>query len=453
MKRPCLRWLGLALAAGLASAAAVDSSQDMKLAVGRSVVIDYAADVGKISTSNPDVVDAVAVSSREVLLHAKAQGLSTIIIWSRGGQRTIYSVVVDQNLAPVRQLLLDTFPGVDIQLQAARDSISLTGTVPSQAVAERAGALVTPFAKAVVNNLQVVTTTAEKQVVLRVKFAEINRGASTAFGVNILSTGLLNTIGGITTGQFSPAQPTELKGTIPGTATGATSEFTISDALNVFAFRPDLNLAAFVRALQSKNLLQILAEPNLVTTNGKEASFLVGGEFPVPIIQGGANAGAVTIMFKEFGIRLTFKPELSQHNTIKMYVKPEVSTIDLTNSVTLSGFLIPALATRRMETNIELGEGQSFIIAGLIDDRVTETLNKVPGLANIPILGALFKSKSENRTKTELIVMVTPEVTTPLNAADVKPLNLPRVMLSPQLSAPSGTLAKDLEENQGGKKK
>lgn len=431
MNKHCLRWLGLTLAAGVAWAAAVDTSQDLKLAVGKSVVIDYAADVGRISTSNPDVVDAVAVSSREVLLHAKAQGLSTIIIWSRGGQRTMYNVVVDQNLTPVRQLLQETFPNLDIHLLAARDSLSLTGSVPSQAVADRAAALVAPFAKAVVNNLRIVTAEAEKQVVLRVKFAELNRNATSQFGVNLLATGFLNTIGGITTGQFSPPQPTQLKGVIPGSATGATSEFDISDALNIFAFRPDLNLAGFVKALQSQGVLQILAEPNLVTTNGKEASFLVGGEFPVPIVQGGANAGAVTIMFKEFGIRLTFKPEISQHDTVKMYVKPEVSTIDLANSVTLQGFLIPALATRRMETNIELGMGQSFIIAGLVDDRVTESLSKVPGLANIPILGALFKSKSENRTKTELIVMVTPEVTTPVSAADVKPLNLPKTMLPP----------------------
>jgi pilus assembly protein CpaC len=190
-------------------------------------------------------------------------------------------------------------------------------------------------------------------------------------------------------------------------------------------------------------VLQILAEPNLVTTNGKEASFLVGGEFPVPIVQGGANAGAITILFKEFGIRLTFKPEITGHETIRMHVKPEVSTIDLTNAVSLSGFTIPALATRRMETDIELGPGQSFVIAGLVDDRVTETLSKIPGLANIPILGVLFKSRQENRTKTELIVMVTPEVTAPVNAADMRPLppmpkqTLPNLLVVPPAAAPA----------------
>jgi len=456
MKTSSAGWLCWGLAASLAWSAIPEPNQDMKLCVGRSVVIDYAADVGRISTSNPEVVDAVAVSSREVLLHAKGQGLSTVIIWSRGGQRTVYSVFVDQNLDPVRKLLQDTFPNLDIQVQAARDSLSLTGVVPSQAVADRAAALVTPFAKAVVNNLQVGSREPDKQVLLRVKFAELNRNVSTALGVNLLSTGMLNTIGAITTGQFAAPRPTELKGSIPGQNQGATSQFSISDALNVFAFRPDLNLAAFVKALQSKGVLQILAEPNLATTNGKEASFLVGGEFPVPIVQGGASAGAVTILFKEFGIRLTFKPELTDRKTIKMYVKPEVSTIDLTNSVSLSGFTIPALATRRMETNIELGEGQSFIIAGLIDDRVTENMSKVPGLANIPILGMLFKSRSENRTKTELIVMVTPEITAPVNAADVK-LTPPKETLQLQLLPAQGPGAPaksaPAPPQRGGKKK
>ena len=457
MKKPCVGWLGLALAASLGAAPAAGTGEDMKLSVGKSVVIDYATDVGRISTSNPDVVDTVAVSAREVLLHAKAPGLATIIIWSRGGQRTVYSVVVDQNLAPVRQLIEETFPNLDIHLQAARDSLSLTGTVPNQAVADRAAALAAPFAKAVVNNLQVVTAGPEKQIVLRVKFAELNRVASSAFGVNLLSTGASNTVGATSTGQFSSSAASQVKGAIPGQSQGTTTTFSISDALNIFAFRPDLNLGAFIKALQNRGVLQILAEPNLVTTSGKEASFLVGGEFPVPIVQGGAATGSVTIMFKEFGIRLTFKPELSDHKTIRMYVKPEVSTIDLSNSVTLSGFTIPALATRRVETNIELGEGQSFIIAGLIDDRVTESLSKVPGLAGIPILGALFKSRSENRTKTELVIMVTPEITAPVNAADLKALNMPKEMLPLQMLVPAGAAASPAapppERGRRGKKK
>ncbi len=236
----------------------------------------------------------------------------------------------------------------------------------------------------------------------------------------------------ISTGQFGSARADKLTGSIPGQIEGTTSEFTISDALQVFAFRPDLNLSTFLSALKTEGLLQILAEPNLVTSAGKEASFLVGGEFPVPVLQGGSNAGAVTIQFREFGIRLNFLPELTSNDTIRMYVKPEVSTIDVTNAVQFSGFTIPALATRRMETNIELAEGQSFVIGGLIDDRAQATFNAIPGLSSIPILGELFKSRQKSKSKNELIVMVTPEIVEPLNRDDPKTLpNMPMEFLKP----------------------
>jgi len=199
------------------------------------------------------------------------------------------------------------------------------------------------------------------------------------------------------------------------------TSISLADALNIFAFRPDLNLAVVIKALESKNVLQILAEPNLMTTNGKEASFLAGGEFPVPVLQGGGAAAAVTVQFREFGIRLKFLPIITSNGTIKMHIQQELSTIDLNNAVVFSGFTIPALATRRTETDVELGAGQSFAIAGLIDDRVTDILNKIPGLANIPILGNLFKTRSRTKNKSELVVLVTPEEILPYNPADPKP--------------------------------
>ncbi len=426
--RPVLWALGLAgtwwLAGGRVAQAAQGQPQfqELRLAVGRSLVMDFPGDIVRISTGNPEVVDAVAVSLREVLLNGKGQGASTVVVWTGAGERSFFTVTVDLNLESIQNLVRETFPGLDIRVQAARDSVSLIGRVPSKEVGERATALVAPLAKAVVNNLQVISPGPEKQIVLRVKFAELNRTAAHSFGVNLMSTGAANTPGLAGTNQFTLGQrPIDVQGVIPGQVQGTTSKFTISDALNVFAFRPDLNLAAFVRALETKHLLQILAEPNLVTTNGKEASFLVGGEFPVPVVQGGASVGAVTVVFKEFGIRLTFQPVLTEHNTIKMFVRPEVSTIDLANSVVLSGFTIPALASRRMETHLELGVGQSFLIAGLLDERVTESLFRIPGLAHIPILGALFRSRQENKTRSELIVVVTPEVTTPAASIQMQP--------------------------------
>lgn len=405
-------WAGLQMWAQTAAT-------ELRVTVGRSAVIDYPRDIARISTSNPEVVDAVAASTREILLHARSYGTATVVVWSKNGDRSFYDIKVDHDLEPLRKILAATFPGEDIQVESAKDSIALTGTVSSKAVAEHAGALASAMAKTVVSNLGV-REMVEKQILLRVKFAEMDRSLDSNFAVNLVSTGAANTPGRITTGQFAAPSFSDLAGSIPGRSEGASSRFTVTDALNVFAFRPDLNLAAFVAALQSRGYLQILAQPNLVTSDRKEASFLVGGEFPVPVLQGGANAGAVTIQFREFGIRLTFTPELTANDTIKMYVKPEVSTIDISNAVSFNGFTIPALATRRMETNIELGEGQSFVIAGLMDDRARESFSRIPGLSHVPILGEMFKSREKAKSKSELIVMVTPEIVEALEPAEAE---------------------------------
>lgn len=403
----------LALVACPGRSYAQTGAEDLRLTVGRSVVIDYPADIRQISTSNPEVVDASPVTKREVLVHGKGLGTATLIVWNRSGERTFYSITVEANLDPLRRLLKETFPYEDIRAQSSRDSISLTGVISAPAIGERAAALAAPFGKAIVNNLQLSAPAVEKQIVLKVKFAELDRTKATQFGVNILSTGATNTIGRATTGQFDA-------GTVDTGSGGRT--LTISDALNIFAFRPDLNLAAFIKALQNEAILQILAEPNLVTTNGKEASFLVGGEFPVPIVQGGSNASAVTIQFREFGIRLVFTPLITPNKTIKMHLRQEVSTIDVSNAVTLNGFTIPALATRRAETDVELTEGQSFIVAGLMDNRDTESYSKIPGLGNLPIFGNLFRSRDKKQSRSELVMVVSPEIAHPLAPGEAVPL-------------------------------
>ena len=437
----------IALAALCAVASPGQNVQELKLTMGKSIVIDYPADIARISTSNPEVADYVAVTTREILINAKSHGTATLIVWSRSGQREFYTITVEHNLEPIRKILKSTFPNEDIQVQAARDSLSLTGTVSSQMVSDRAVALVTPLVKTVLNNMRLAPQKAEKQIMLRVRFAELNRNASRSFGVNFVSTGAGNTIGRITSG----GTPAPIPGSIGGGGGSSNSSlFSITDALNIFAFRPDMNLGVFVKALQAQGVLQILAEPNLVTTNGKEASFLVGGEFPVPILQGGSNAGSVTVQFREFGIRLTFNPQVTDSGTIKLHVKPEVNTLDLANSVSIAGFSIPALATRKIETNIELGEGQSFVIGGLMDDRVTDSMSKIPGLSAIPLLGNIFKSRTENKSNSELIVLVTPEITMPLNASDPRPkIEFPREFMEhavppsvPQSTSPSSSKSK-----------
>jgi pilus assembly protein CpaC len=232
-------------------------------------------------------------------------------------------------------------------------------------------------------------------------------------GMNLFSTGATNSIGAISTQQFSPPSLSN----IPGTASAPTTA-SLSSLLNLFIFRPDINLGATIAALQTQGVLQILAEPNLLTANGKQGSFLAGGEYPYPVVQGvtGSGAGAITIQFKEFGVRLDFIPTITPRGTIHLQVAPEVSSLDFANGLSISGFTIPSLDTRKVKTEIELSEGQSFAIGGLLDNRTTKNFSKIPFIGDVPVLGKFFQSQSITKTNTELIVIVTPEIVAPIPA-------------------------------------
>ncbi len=412
--RAALAGLSLLLSLTLGAAAARgQSAEELRMTVGKSVVIDYPSDVRQISTSNPDILDASPVTTREILLHGKGLGNATMVVWSKTGERTFYNVTVDLNLESLRKAFKDSFPGEDINPLGSRDSVTLNGHISNKEVGDRAVALASGFTKTIVNNLQV-GTSIEKQILLRVKFAELDRSKELQYGVNLF--GLAGqTLAGTSTGQFG-SNPTITPGSL-----GQPATYTIGQALNMFAFDAKLNLGAFVKALEAETILQILAEPNLVTTNGKEAFFLVGGEFPVPTLQGGGNSGAVTVQFREFGIRLRFTPVISANNTIKMHLAQEVSTLDFADGVSFNGFSIPALSTRRTETDVELGQGQSFVVSGLLDNRESESFDKLPIIGDIPILGHLFRSRDVKKQRTDLVLIVTPEVTLPLGPNDPRP--------------------------------
>jgi pilus assembly protein CpaC len=413
--RPAQRRSALLVLGFLLGAAASfgQSAEDLRLTVGKSVVIDYPSDIRQISTSSPEIVDASPVTTREILLHGKGLGNATLVVWSKTGERTFYNVTVDLNLDSLRKILKDSFPNEQIVPESSRDSLTLNGKVSSKEVADRAIALANTFAKTVVNNMELGPAPVEKQVLLRVRFAELDRSRAENYGVNWFSQAGQ-------TGFYASTQQSGISSTTAGGA-GGQNTLSIASALNIFAFDPKLNLGAFIQALQSESILQILAEPNLVTTNGKEAYFLVGGEFPVPVLQGGGNAGSVTVQFKEFGIRLRFTPVITGNHTIKLHLTQEVSTLDAANGVTFNGFVIPAIATRRAETDVELGEGQSFVVAGLLDNRDTESFSKLPFLGDIPVLGPLFKSKTTKKSRTDLVMLVTPDVTLPLGPNDPRP--------------------------------
>lgn len=397
--------------------------RELSLISGKSVVLDSPVEVIRASEADPDVVEAVGVSPTEVLLNGKKPGQTSVILWQKTGNRLFFDVTVkprpgpeDLRVPALEKQLENALPGRSVEFRIEGDTVFLHGTVENLAEAERAAALAAGVmgkdAK-VVNLLNVTVPDTDPQILLKVRFAEVDRAAAQELGANIVSTGATNTIGSVTVGTFQPPRP-------GGNLTSP--NFTLSDALNIFLFRPDLDLAATIRAFQERKLVEILAEPNVLALNGKDASFLAGGEFPYPVVQGGGVGGNVfvTIQFREFGIRLNFTPYITPRGSIRLRVEPEVSALDFANGLTFQGFNIPALTVRRVSTEIELENRQAFAIAGLLDNRLQETISKIPGLGDIPLFGALFRSKVLSKNKSELLVLVTPEIVQPI-PADQKP--------------------------------
>ncbi len=337
------------------------------------------------------------------------------------------------------------FPGEDIQVSLNDEAIILSGHVSSNVVSLRAAeiAAATTSKAKVVNLLQLPGGAQSQQVLLQVRFAEVTHTAAAQLGVSLFTSaiGIKNTLGRSTTQQFSvpsynSIDATKASSDFGADVTSASGDITFSDFLNLFVFSEKYDLGAVIKALQNKGLIQSLAEPNLIAYNGQPASFLAGGEIPVPVVQGSASGtGSVTIQYKEFGIRLDFTPTIAG-DTIRLKVKPEVSALDYTNAVTLQGFRIPALTTRRAETDVELRDGQSFAIAGLLDNTAQENTAAIPGLSKLPIIGALFRSKATDAARTELMVLITPRLVRPLNPDEVPPLpTLPGKFLPEDIGA------------------
>lgn len=398
-------------------------SAPVQVTAGKSILITTQDRLKRVSVTNPEIADAIAVTPNQVLVHGRTPGEVSLVIWNEAEQSRTFDLRVEVDVSPVTEDIQRIFPREHINVSSARGSLVLSGHVATKEDADRAGAVAAAFSKSVVNVLEFGPVGAE-EVLLEVHFAEVNRTALSQLGVNLFSTGAGNTIGATSTQQFAPFSGSNLgsipKGISPGTipngsniingGTGSVASpqpasFGTNNLLNIFLFRSDINLGAIIQALQQKNVLQVLAEPNLISVNGKEASFLAGGEFPYPVSQG--ISGAVTIQWKEFGVRLKFVPLIMPNGNIHLQVAPEVSALDFTNGLTVSGFAVPGLSTRRAQTEVELRDGQSFVIAGLLDNRLTDAMSKMPGISSIPVLGNLFKSKSLQKSTDELMVMVT----------------------------------------------
>ena len=439
-----LRAVGLALAVALTLPAplrlgaqepanSAAGAPRVAITAGRSTILPVDFDITRLAITNPNIADAVVVTPREILIDGKAPGTISMIVWG-DGRRLQYDLVVQPPVSALQQQLRALFPGEDIEVLQNDEALTLAGRVSSTAVSLKAAEIAgktSPKLK-VINMLQVPGGEQSQQVMLQVRFAEVNRQALLDRGISLFTgtQGYKDWIGRTTTGQF--AAPVISGGV--GQNAAQVGTLTFSDFLNLFLFNSNYDVGGLLKALQQRGLLQSLAEPNLVAYNGKEASFLAGGEIPIPVVQGN-NAAAVTVMYKEYGIRLNFTPTIAG-DVIRLQVKPEVSSLDFANGVTLNGFRIPALQSRRAETEVELRDGQSFAIAGLMNNVTQVDRQQIPALGNLPIIGYFFKSRSDRLARTELMVLVTPRLVRPLNPDEFPDLPTDDTSFLPAAGAP-----------------
>jgi pilus assembly protein CpaC len=401
---------------------APSDSFTLHLIVGRSLFIHLAERLRRLYVSNPVVLDAMTSTPLEIVITAKSAGASSLVLWTDTGQTKMFTILADVDVGGLRDALSQALPGDHVEVEAQQARVHLSGVVDSDAAAEEAARLASVYSKDIVNSL-VVDPQHLPQVQLKVRIAEIDRSKLSAFGFNFFSLG--KNSGSSTTEQFSPPSFQ--------TQSGVNTSI-ISDFLNLFYFNSDLGLGATIKDLQTKGVLEILAEPNLVTIHGKPARFLAGGEFPYPIVQpgGAGSVPTVTVQFRPYGVKLEFTPFVNSDGTIRLKVAPEVSALDYTNEVVIAGYTLPALSTRKAETEVELKDGQSFGISGILDHRTTDTLSKIPGIGDIPVLGQLFRSKNLDRSTMELVVIVTPKIIDTLNGAAL-PSNATPAMPAPFL--------------------
>jgi pilus assembly protein CpaC len=386
-----------------ATAAASDTdSSEVQLLVGRSTLLNVGNPITRVSLTSPNVADAMVTTPSQLLIHGKAPGTISMFVWDRAGGIKRFEVIVRRDLSQLGEQMKQLFPGEQIGIHSNGKDVVISGVVSSKYVVDKAAEVAAGYVEKkedVVNLLRQQEGVATNQVLLRVRFAEVSRSAMTELGASIFANGVKDGrwFGRTTTDQ-TPA-PTFDDG-----------KLIFSDFLNLFLFDAKNQIGGVIRALQNKGLFQSLAEPNLIAENGKEASFLAGGEYPYPVVQGGSDRNSVTIQFKEFGVRLSFTPTIVGDDLVKIKVRPEVSSLDFSNALTLEGFRVPAISTRRTETEVELQDGQTFAIAGLMNNTMTSQMQKIPGIGDIPILGLLFRSKAAQKNQTELVVMITPTI-------------------------------------------
>jgi pilus assembly protein CpaC len=403
MGKLLLRFAGLAVALlalvpvqAMAQRIVSQAERVISVSRGSSVLLVNPVALSRFSVGDPAIAEATVLSPTEVLINGKGLGTTTLLIWDNSGQVRVNSVEVTADAPGLQRFLKQLMPDEDIQVSASGNTVTVSGTVKDPNSVARAVDIAKASGATIIDNL---VAPQAVQVLVRVRFAEINRTALKDWAA-----------------RFATLNPHKLDDN--GNWSGTTDPTVGNDAITFLLNSGNANLQAFIQAATQKGDLRTLAEPNLMTLPGKEAFFLAGGEFPFPSVQGGSSSGAVSIVFKDFGIKLRFTPNIARNGAIRLKVQPEVSSLDFANGLVIQGFQIPSLRTRRAETEVELREGQYLAIAGLLDNETTRSLTKIPFLGDIPILGELFRSRGTRDRRTELLVVVSPEL---VQATDTAP--------------------------------
>jgi pilus assembly protein CpaC len=392
------------------------SGRPTPLIIGHSVNISTAHRMTRVYVTNPNVLTAYTATPNQVLVTAKDPGVSSLMIWDESGTTQTYMFSSDLDVDGLRATLKAALPNELMTVDAEQGHIVLSGSVTDKDKYQLAEHLAGQYSKDVSNAL-IINSSGVKQVRLKVRILEVDRSRLEQLGFNLFSAGG-NTLAQSTTNQFPSSLTASTNGGSSSTggmsSTAGNKVLSYSNPLNFLLYNANLNIGAMVQDLENRQVLQILAEPNITTISGEKANFLAGGEFPFPVVQGSTGGlSSITIQFRPYGVKLEFTPIVNSDGSIQLKVAPEVSALDYTNAVQISGYTIPALSSRRAETQVVLKDGQSFAISGLLDQRTTDQLGRTPGIASIPILGALFKSKSINHSRTELLVLVTPDIVDP----------------------------------------
>ena len=398
---------GLALVAGLwlpATASAQrmirQPEQVVSVSKGASVLIVNEAPLQRFSVGDPNVAQAVVVSPTEVLVNGKTLGTTSLVLWDNAGTPRLYSVEVTADAPGLERYLTALMPQEKISVSASGNSVTLSGNVKDPNSVTRAIEVAKSTGAVIVDNM---VAPIAVQVLLQVRFAEISRSASKEFNA-----------------VFNARNTDELRGNLNWEGN------TVSEgSLRALVSSPGASIEALIDASKRKGQFRSLAEPNLITVPGKEAYFLAGGEFPFPTLQSGNATGGITIVFKDFGIKLRFTPTITRSGAIRLKLAPEVSSLDFANGLVISGFEIPTILTRRAETEVELREGQHLAIAGLMDNNTVKNVSKIPILGDIPILGQFFRSTDAQERRTELLVLVSPRLVQATETATPLPTDEP----------------------------